>query len=392
MASFSVLARYDETLPKGVRLAVVREVQSNEITHLLNQQTAPESYGSSINIDAKALSKIDRADEIFLSDLKKNSPDVYENLTAGAYDFDVKANVKVTGIGLGYGLSSNLTLYSVIPFYRASINVKTKRTAANNYKEMNEIQNENAKATGLVLDLESLPDLDEGIMQSAIVNYYGYNPLGEWQASGLGDIELGFKYRFTSWNRGGALISSGLILPTGREDDPDTIQDIGFGQGFLGTFIESGLGHELKRVTLNFRTRLDYLFKETKEKRAQRSSGDLKREKESYKIKPGIKLTVNPYLEYSLNSWLSLSSGLSYVAKFQDDYQSQNSFNDHILESNSSYSHTVFDLGLELSSVKAYMAKTFIAPLSLTGRFEKVLSGKNTPNITLYSLEARIFF
>ncbi|OIQ16138.1 MAG: hypothetical protein BM556_15885 [Bacteriovorax sp. MedPE-SWde] len=389
---FLALARYDETLPKGVRLLAVRQVQSDRVDSFQNISGTKENYSVDFKLDSQSLSEIDLVNEYILKDLKSNSVEAYDKLVAANYRFDVKAKVNVTGFGFGYGITNRTTFYGVIPYYRANINVTPVRTQGNNYNEVNEILKNSSNNNGVVLDMNSLPDADEGLIQSAVQNFYGYEALGEWQASGLGDIELGVKHRYKVWRDGGALVSTGLSIPTGRLDNPDIIQDIGFGSGHWGVFIESGLGQSYKKNDFNFSARAHFSLPTEKELRPSSSNSDLTVEKNNYKINPGPKFTISPSYSYHINSWWQIHSGIDYEIKLEDNYISQVEYYDQKLESISSWESTTLNVGIDFTTVKAYMNKEFQAPGSIGVNYKKVLAGRNIPNTTLFSAELRLFF
>ena len=385
-------ARYDDTLPKGVRLMAVRQVQSDKVDEFHNLTGTKEGYSVDFKLDSRSLGQIDIVNEYVLKDLKRTSPAAYEKLVAAEYRFDVKANVNVTGIGFGYGLTNSLTVYGVIPYYRASVDVEPKRTKGNNYSEVNHEISTSSSKVGLVLDMNSLPDVDEGLVQSAVQNYYGYQALGKWEASGLGDIELGIKKRFSSWKGGGALYSLGLILPTGREDNPDIIQDVGFGTGHWQGFVEAGVGQSYKKNDFNFYTRLKHSLPRTKRLRPSSTNSDLTDESLDFYIQPGLAITISPSHTYHLTSWWQLHSGVTYKRKLEDNYESSNTYYDQKLEAITSWETTELNLGIDFSTVDAFKKKEFLAPGSIGIKVDKTLSGRNTPSVTLYSAEMRLYF
>jgi len=385
-------ARYDDTLPKGVRLMAVRQVQSDRVNEFHNLTGSKEGYSVDFKLDTKALSQIDLVNEYVLKDLKRTSPEAYSKLVAAEYRFDVKANVNVTGIGFGHGISNNLTFYGVIPYYRASVDVTPKRTKGNNYNEVNEALNNSPDKIGLVLDMNSLPDVDEGLVQSAVQNFYGYQALGKWEASGLGDIELGIKKRFAAWENGGALYSIGVILPTGRVDNPDIIQDVGFGSGHWSGFVEAGVGQSYKKSDFNFYSRIKHYLPTTKKLRPSSTNSDLTDQSLNFDIQPGVEITISPGHTFHISSWWQLHSGLTYKRKLEDNYESTNAYFDQKLEAITSWETTELNLGVDFSTVDAYKKKQFIAPGSIGLKMDKTLSGRNTPSVTLYSAEMRLYF
>ncbi len=386
------LARYDETLPKGVRTLIVRQVKADNVTNMLNLQGQSEAYGMAYSLDIKSLGNVEMLQGP-LDYLKENSPEVYENLELGTFDFNVKAKADVTGFGFGYGISDRLTFYGIIPYYKATVDVGQKQLRGNNYDQINEIQNENFTGEGLKIDYSSINlDINDKFIQSAIQDFYGYEALGVWSASGIGDIELGLKYRFLEWGNGGALVTLGSILPTGREDNPDIIQDFGFGTGHTQVFTELGVGHTYKRSDFSLWGRVDYSFSEEKQLRPSTTASDLTDEKGRFIVTPGVRLQLSPEYEYYLSDWFSLFTLALFEKKFQGEYESENEYYNDKLAAVSGFSATTLTAGITFSTVKPFMKKEFVAPMKFTLRVDSTVAGRNVTELTLYSAEMRLFF
>src|SRR5690606_15933649 len=77
----------------------------------------------------------------------------------------------------------------------------------------------------------AIPGATGSLMQSVVVNTFKYDEVGSWQGSGYGDLEMGAMYRLVDKGTWGMAVTSGFVAPTGRQDDPDILQDIGFGDG-----------------------------------------------------------------------------------------------------------------------------------------------------------------
>lgn len=392
LCSLHVSARYDETLPKGVRLLAVRQVMTNDISQMRNQTGAFESYGVGYELDLKSLSSVESLEEV-MSFLKSDNPELYENLTFGSFNFDVEAKANVTGIGMGYGISNRATLYAVIPYYRASVNVKQTQTKGHNYEEVERLQNQSGR-DGVKVDLNSLNiDVNNSFIQSAIQDFYGYEPLGLWEAEGLGDIEFGLKYRIKEFDNAGFLVTGGFLFPTGREDNPDIIQDIAFGRGHFGLFAEAGMGFTLGLDhEFDLWARYEHYLDDDKEFRPQRSAGDLTDRKFLFNVSPGAEVQVSQGYNYLLNDWITLGGSVLYERRLRSKFSSSLTRDGQILENISGFESTMATAFVDLTTVRPYLKKKFIAPMKLTLRVDDTLNGKNVPDMTLYSMELRLFF
>jgi hypothetical protein len=211
--SLSVHAAYYDTLPKGVRNITYRFIQTGSITGSYGSAGSFKGYNVNANINADSIKGVNAAVDTYLGTL--NATD-YANFSFGTFQGNATSKVTAQGFGGGYGVTDKLTVYGFIPFYSAVVDLHIERTA----KGRNNV--------GTAIQLENLPDVDVRLIQSLFVNYYQYQPLGQWRATAFGDAELGFLYQVKKWNNAGALISMGTVAPTGRKDNPDILQDISF--------------------------------------------------------------------------------------------------------------------------------------------------------------------
>ncbi|MGC4073787.1 MAG: hypothetical protein QM760_15005 [Nibricoccus sp.] len=164
----------------------------------------------------------------------------------GEFSADVSADVTAQGFGYGFGVTDHLTVYGSIPVYHIKTDIRFRQTKASNLASVQAtIRNANPDtAVGkFVKDLTmQLPSTNAELIQSLVVNYYGYRPIGKWEKDALGDAEIGFIYRLTDFSDRGVSLSAGAVLPTGQSDDPDSLQDVSTGDGQYDTFVEMNSG------------------------------------------------------------------------------------------------------------------------------------------------------
>jgi hypothetical protein len=70
-------------------------------------------------------------------------------------------------------------------------------------------------------------------VQSILTDDLGYRRLESRSVTGIGDLELGLKYRLLDWGPYTTAVQGGVRFPTGRTDDPDDLVDVPFGDGQL---------------------------------------------------------------------------------------------------------------------------------------------------------------
>lgn len=391
-------AAYYETLPQGVRLVALRQVQTDKISGGYNAQGAKEDLSFHQSLSSKELSEIKGAD-VYFEELKKISPEAFDRFTTGAYYIDANAEVKVQGLGVAYGVTQRLTAYVALPFYKADVNMRIERTQKNSYSQVAQLLNESGDASDGAKFLnqltEQLPDADGALLQTVLTKNYGYKPIGNWNAQGLGDIELVGLYRLTDWSMSGLATSFGIVLPTGKIDNPDILQDIAFGDGQTDLFLEFGGGVTLldTRLDLDSSLRYTHQFGSTKTLRVPQSDEvRFSDNKADFYEKLGNKINYNLSGQYKHSDWINSILGYEFMQRGNSTFESSlNEANRILARDSHELSHTL-KAGLKFTTIDLYKKKKFAAPMSLEFIARKVVQGQNTPEITRFDLEFRLYF
>ncbi|CBW27195.1 conserved hypothetical protein [Halobacteriovorax marinus SJ] len=397
-SEMTLAASYD-TLPKGVRLGGYRHVLTDGINSDYGSSSTESQYALKESLDAKNLESINDATKQYFEQLKSINPGAYDSFTFGEYAADAEGRVSVNGFGLGWGITNNLTAYFSVPIYKANVKLNIHRTKGNNHSETLNHINQNSNLTAeqkVIRDITAqLPDAKEELLQSIIVNYYQYKPIGNWEAQGLGDIEVGAIYKLVDAGDYGLAVAGGVVLPTGREDDPDTLQDISFGDGQSDIFAEVFTGRSFfkRKLDLDLNFRLTYQMSAEKRLRVPESYDfPLSREVDYFKEKLGNKVNLSFGPTYHFTHWASLSSTYGYELQGKSKYESSHSQANDILAHNSdSESHNI-RLAASFSTVSLYQMKKFVMPLSVSLRAQKKIAGRNTPKHSQYELDFKFFF
>lgn len=372
---------YFSTLPKGVRAAVFHHLITDEIKGTFDMDGAYNSLKMVADINAGSLYGIDASIDAYLDGLDAAS---YDAFTLGTYEVDASAQVHVNALGIGYGLTNRVTAYFFTPHFSADVNIDVNKTKVENY---------DAILLGTGVSAANLPSINNRMVQSVIVNYYGYKPLGNWLGKDFGDTEIGFMYRPVRGKSWGLLVTPGIIAPTGREDDQDMLQDFAFGDGQWDAFLEVGAGFEWRSIAFDLWGRFTYQFPTHKDIR-QPESVDVpvtSRKGRSY-IKLGNKMSANVQGHIILNSLFTLSVLHTFEYKYKDNYESIYPEADTYWESNTEVLAQSYKLTLETTTVKLFKKEIFWVPLTLYLSYQRNYAGKNTPYYSRYDLEFRLFF
>lgn len=396
LSSFA-FAQYHKTLPKGVRAAIFRNIQTEDVKSTYNQTNREGPIGYEIEANAKALEGMESETIQGALDVYKEYSDAYNKLTLGTYKISGKANVDVNVYGMAYGVTDKLTAYFGVPFYKANVTINYQRTKGNNFKEVADILQQYTNddwAQGLGNLTEQLPDLDGSTLQSIVMNNFGYAPVGNWQAEGPGDTEFGMIYNFYDNGTYGFSTMFGGKAPTGYVDDPDILQDIGFGDGQWDAFIEVGSGFIVNEwLTLNTWGRYSYQFSSKKELRVPFSDQlSISDEKHIFEEKLGD--AAEFYFDATLNisDWLSLTPAYFYTHNEQATYSSElEQANEFLAANTESVTHN-FRMSAQLTSINLFQSGKFPIPLSTRFTYSKMLEGRNAPKVDKLEFEFRMFF
>lgn len=395
LASLSAAAQQWKTLPKGVRILGYRNVTTSKVKSNFNQYGSESDFGSQVRLDAAMIDKM----PVFAGTLKGYLPDdVYNNLMAGEYKVDVAAQFNVHGFGFGWGLTNNVMLYGEIAYYNAQVRAGLKRTKENTYEQAADYLEENgggsmSNAT-LAANLRSMADVSEKQVQSYITKGSGYAPLGDWYGSGYGDMETGLMAKVIERGTWGLMLYPGVILPTGRQDDPDILQDVGFGDGQFDFFSEVGTGYVVNDQ-LSFGSTLRYTYQAPTSKELRVPSGPgstFSSEKGDFNVKYGdrINLMLNSTISY--NDWLSFTPIYRYMYQMKSQYDSEYGMANDYLAYNSDRQEHQMQLTTTVSSIQPFLKKKFVLPAQINMNLVQTVSGKNVPKVGRFELELRMLF
>lgn len=391
LISQGLSAQVWKVLPKGVRIVGYRNVTTSKITKNFNQSGQESALGSSFRIDASTFNAM--TGNIISTNL---DPAAYNSLVVGEYQVDASAQFNVHGTGFGYGITDNVMFYGEIAYYNAIVKANIKRTAGNTYEEVARMleQNGGTQNTIFAENLRQMVDANESTIQSVITNYYGYKPIGDWYGKGYGDMETGFMAKLIDKGVWGLMFYPGVILPTGRTDDPDILQDVGFGDGQFDLFGEMATGYVVND-SLHFGTILRYTYQAptTKALRVpEQRDFQLSTIKDDFRIKYGDRINWQLSSTLHFNDWISITPIYRFMYQMPSRYDSENAEANDYLAVNSDKLEHVGQLTTTFSSITPFLKKQFILPAQVNVNLIKTLEGRNVPSASRFEIELRMLF
>lgn len=398
-AAYSSFGASYDTLPKGVDMLVVKQVLTSRIESKFNAENQDESLSLKENFSSNKLENINNALKSYFQELKSISPEAYNQFSLGEFEAKAYAEVSAKGLGIARGFTDHLTLYGSIPMYHIKTNVDFKQSKKSNLVATQAAVSNTNPTTAVSTFVRQLtlqlPETNEQVLQSLVVNYYGYKPLGKWEKEALGDAEIGGIYRFTDFSDRGFALALGAVLPTGDADDPDSLQDVSTGDGQYDAFVESmsGISFLDNLINLDLKTRITYQFARKKSMRTLddinvplSKNKELMSEKLGNKIDATITATLNPV------AWFNVNTSLIFNEVGVSTYGASSEKVKEVLEQNTASSAHWVKLGLGFSTVELYKSKKLDVPCEINLSAQKLLNAKNSAKYERFDLDFRLYF
>ena len=175
---------------------------------------------------------------------------------------------------------------------------------------------------------------------------YGYSPIESWSGQGIGDIELGGKYRFFLEESSSFAMTGGLRIPTGRADDPDDLTDVAWSYGNYALLLRLHYDYKVSNlwskrpsqlhqivpapgdVIFNTTFRYDYMLPDKKVKRVGDTPDQVftnNREEVSRKLGDIFNIEVSG--KYQITRNIAFSALYTYGFKLKDEISGSMGYN-----------------------------------------------------------------
>ena len=404
-----VLADSAQVLPKGVSNVSVTYYNYFDIDQRYDPDGDAEDMAANYNADLDSSVFPDLAG--FEASQGGPMPDGTATLGRSVVDFTLV--YRFTDIVYNYGLTDRLTVGVLIPYNSAKnrVSARLDATAATVGKNTNytlagfNISDPTTyplvplllpgSAPLTTQDIQDLlgPGLDvdgDGSVLGPEPTGYGYDPVNSWSDSDIGDIELLAKYRFRDEAPFRLAVSGGLRLPTGREDDPDSLVDVAFGDGqtdVLLRFHADYLGVE--KLLLNGTLRYDI---QLPAERTMRVPADVNLPLTDQKDK--VDLDLGDILELEFAGTYTLSRTWYGGLKYRYTQKAKDSVDGYpgLEDETDTTSHMAF-VSLGYTTVRSYLDKEAKVPLEVGVTYRNRFAGTNNVTRSEYvSLDLSLYF
>ena len=300
------------------------------------------------------------------------------NATLGEVAIDYEYDIDVLDLGYSYGLTNKLSIGIHIPYYWITNNVDTELDTTN-------------ATVGLAAGGVCCNTIPPGTamtvddVQGLVKSQFGFSRIDDWQRDGIGDIELGAKYRFFLEKSSAFALTGGLRIPSGYEDDADKLDDVAWSFGNYALLLRLHYDYLLSQlwnpspsslqqpapaagdVVLNLTFRYDYMLPDDKIMRiGDTAEQTLTNNRERVDRKLGDIVNLEVSLKYHFDSAFSTMATYTYGFKQKDDIDGDMGFNYSSLEADTDSREHIFILELNYSTLAAYRDNKSRAPMEFS--------------------------
>jgi hypothetical protein len=207
-------------------------------------------------------------------------------------------------------------------------------------------------------------------------------------------METGVMIKAIDKGTWGLQLFPGVVLPTGRKDDPNIIQDIGFGDGQYDFFGELGTGY-IVNDNLSFGTRFRYTYQAPSRQTLRiptERDFPLSADKGNFDVKLGDRLNFMVNSTLAFNDWFSVTPVYRYMYQMKSEYDSAYGVANDYLSYNSDKQEHQVQLTASVSSIQPFLKKKFILPAQFNFNVVQTVAGKNVAKVGRFEVELRLIF
>ena len=308
----------------------------------------------------------------------------------GNVSVDFEYEIDVLDIGFAYGLTDRLSIGFHLPYYWITNHVDTGLDSSSANVGLN-------PATGeccIPIGLGGTP-LDQDDVQQLIVDEYGFSRIDTWDRDGIADLEFGGKYQWFLERDSALAITGGVRLATGYEDDADKLDDVAWSYGHDALllrlhydFLLSNAWQEIParlhdlnpdagELLLNLTFRLDYLLPDRRTMRFGDSPSQIfSNDRERVERDMGEIYSFETTLAYQVTDAWACALTYTYTTKSKDDIDGDRGFNYASLEADTDFSHHIYIIEANYSTLAAYRRQQSAVPLRFSIAYRDRFRGK----------------
>ncbi len=397
----SVGFSYEDTfvLPKGVfRTYLVGTYGEVEGSFDENSEDEILASGLNFNLAPNQIVAPGSPSEALYNNLNATQAGLGDTLFSNQVATDVETNFSQATVALEYGLTKKLSVGVIVPY----LHIDT----ASDFSTSNKSDEVIAAVSGTPLEgpvRQAAQSLSQDAMENQMFTSRGYEVPGDTVSQGLGDIEVGGKYRFVQAGDFTMATKFGFRLPTtSHEADRANLMDQSTGDGQLDMqayLISQYMVLPSLKVAMSVTGNMQLSDKVTRSAHKRGASDGSLPNLNDPALSEYMTRDLGDYFEVQVGStynfWkerLSVSGSYYYRTKQKDDYSGSKGLDYSSLEANTDSQTHRYEVALSYSTIKDYSRKKFFVPLEFEVNYSDVFAGVNATNSQYVTGKLKVYF
>lgn len=335
----------------------------------------------------------------FDADYDPNLPKLGDALARGSIEIQAKGQLEQYMYAFQHGLTDKISVGFMVPYVKSHVDVRADITGNNSAADLYEAL-DGLQIPELVEPANYIRKINETTFQDVLKDK-GYERFASSQQAGVGDLVFGLRYNYLNrQNQAGEFIHSvqaGATAPTGRTHRPSEITMLDLGSGTWDIPLAHIMNYSPHwRVMFSNGFHYTWRAKSYRAYRIKSNPDDLMPDaasEENVAQYLGDKIWTNLGARIYISRGIYLESSYEWYVKRQDKFYGSRSDRDYsyLADKTDLYSETA-NIGLSLSSVPAFLNKSFIIPGDIALNYFWPTRGRNAIIAPYGTLELALYF
>ncbi len=313
--------------------------------------------------------------------------------SVGDFRATLNAQINVWAPVLAWGITDTFTFAAALPYYSTSsdINVGFQTNEGGDRflaALMDPAVNSSYSAVEAAEKFQNaVGRLNERLEKNQ------YEPLGRWNQTGWGDLTLAGKNLTYNGDVLKGSTTLGVIVPTGRKDNPNILTDLPYGDGQWDIFGQL-TADQIVGKGLMFNQFVKYTYQTADRKPVRWRTYDETVEAPRYNtnFKLGDKVDAGVSFQFEQDSGWNGGLGGLYYRKFGDRYDVDIADVKSELKRQTDQDAVYWEARAGYSTVEKYRRKEFPLPLSASIEYRKQYKSRNVPVTDFTQIDLNLFF
>jgi hypothetical protein len=226
------------------------------------------------------------------------------------------------------------------------------------------------------------------------VRGFGYKPVKTWSDKGIGDLEVGGRYRYFKTDNWRLAFTGGVRFPTGQVRDPNSLVDIAFGDGAYALLFALNNDYiGIKNLVLNTMLRYSLVLPNNERLRIPTAVHEpITENKEKVNRNIGDVIEFEASGIYEILNGFSFSLLYHFTYKFKDHVSGKRQFNYQSLELETDITEHIGIVTLCYSAIPLFKSKIFPIPMTAAISYRNKFAGTNVTKSKYISLTLAAYF